>query len=82
MIVATKYYYYCFIIAHSSAQCIVKQSWNCDIKARNKCCTLEVKFYYFLKPNRSIRKKHHKDSAILVAPIVALSACRFYMEFL
>ena len=27
------------------------------------------------------KKKHHKDCALLVAPIVVLNACRFYMKF-
>ena len=36
---------------------------------------------FFFKPNMSLRKKHHRDCALLVAPIVALSDCRFYMKF-
>ena len=29
----------------------------------------------------SIRKHHHKDCVLLVAPCLALSSCRFYMTF-
>ena len=29
-----------------------------------------------------VKKKHHEDCALLVAPIVALRVCRFYKFFL
>ena len=39
------------------------------------------KFHYFLKTKYVYKKKHHEDCALLVLPIVALSARRFYMKF-
>ena len=36
------------------------------------------RFTILLKPSR---KKHYEDCALRVAPIVAISACRFYMKF-
>ena len=82
MIITTKYYYYCLTTTHQSAQNIVKRTSNCNIKAKNQYYILEETFHYFLNTQYVYKKKHHKDCALLVGPIVALSVCRFYMKFL
>ena len=51
------------------------------MKAKNKCYILEEKFHYFLKTKNVFKKTQHKDCVLLVAPVVALSASRFYMTF-
>ena len=86
MIIAIKYYCYCcFTTAHQSAEYIVKLTFNWKIKATYilhvTSCILEEKFHYFLKAKYVYKKKCRKDSALLVASIVATSVYRFDMKF-
>ena len=43
---------------------------------------VQEKFHHFLKIQYAYKRKHHKDFALHVAPIVALKTCRFNMRFL
>ena len=38
-------------------------------------------FHYFLKTKYVYKKKLHEDCALLLALVVAIRACRFYMNF-
>ena len=43
---------------------------------------VQEKFHHFLKIQYAYKRKHLKDFALHVAPIVALKTCRFNMKFL
>ena len=52
------------------------------MKAKSKCYMLHEKINYVLKAKYAcLEEKTSQRCALHVAPIVVLSACRFYMKF-